>query len=460
MTKRIWAAGAVLAALAGLAVFTLTRGSGARILWWQGRAVSWSPDHRGVAWAPAGELLQFRPGLRVSRLPVALAGRTIVEAVVTGSGDVLLVDGSGTVVRRHDAGDIVEIGRTPFDIPTLAPGGAQVWAARSAVQFTFRPESSGSALAARLDSALEPELRADTVSIPSNPFFSQLVNAGHLVAMADGGAVFAPFIRDEVVRFDRDGRVLWRTKRGLTHETPDPRMFVDSGRVVVDYAPVNLGLSRGPDGRIYVLSTPQATTAASRLDVLDAGTGRVLSTTRFDTALPTIAVDRRGRITTPEPDSLLARAGDLVREAFPPFDLPDLAGNRLRLADLAGKVVLVNFWASWCAPCREEMPALDSLRRTFDSTRVAFVALSDDVIESAARRFLAEHPVGLRIGLGGGRLKARYHYVGLPYTALLDAEGRVVRRWSGYTGPGQIAGEGALIADELARTPAAAHDHH
>lgn len=459
MTRRAWLAGAAAAALAGLALLTFTRGSDTRILWWQGRAVSWSGTGPGVVWAPTGELLSFRPGLHVARLAVALAGRTIVEASASGRG-VLLVDGGGTVVRRREAGDVIDVGRTPFDIPTLAFAGTSVWAARSAVQFTFRPESSGAPLVARLDGALAPVARGDTASLPSNPFLSQLVNAGHLVAMPDGGAVFAPFIRDEVVRFGRDGRILWRTKRGLTHQTPNPRMFVDSGRVVVDYAPVNLGLSRGPDGRIYVLSTPDATTAASRLDALDPGSGRLLSTTRFVTALPTIAVDRRGRITTPEPDSLLTHAEGLAREAFPPFDLPDPSGNRLTLASLRGKVVLVNFWASWCAPCREEMPALDSLRHTFDSTRVAFVALSDDVIESAARRFLAEHPVGLRIGLGGGGLKARYHYVGLPYTALLDVEGRVIRRWSGYTGPGQIAAEGALIADELARTAPAAHHHH
>lgn len=460
MTKRTRLAGAAAAALADLVVFTFTRGSDPKILWWQGRAVSWSGHDRGVVWAPAGELLSFGPGLRVARLPVALAGRTIVEAAASTRGDVLLVDGGGTVVRRREAGDAIDVGRTPFDIPTLALAGTSVWAARSAVQFTFKPESSGAPLTALLDSTLAPVAHADTASLPSNPFLSQLVNSGQLLAMPNGGVVFAPFIRDEVARFDRDGRVLWRTRRGLAHQTPDPRMFVDSGRVVVDYAPVNLGLALGPDGRIYVLSTPQATTAASRLDALDPATGQLLSTTRFATALPTIAVDRRGRITTPEPDSLLAPAGDLAREAFPPFDLPDLAGNRLRLVDLRGKVGLVNFWASWCAPCREEMPALDSLRRTFDSTRVVFVALSDDVIESSARRFLTEHPIGLKVGLGGGRLKPRYHYVGLPYTVLLDAEGRVIRRWSGYTGPGQIAAEGALIADELARAPAEAPHHH
>jgi thiol-disulfide isomerase/thioredoxin len=438
----------------------VTRGPDPRILWWEGRAIQWDGLGTGIVWSPEGELLRFRPGLHVSRLPVALAGRAVVDASPDGNGNVLLVDGSGMIVRRQGTGDLIEVGRTPFDIPTLATSGHTLWAARSAVQFTFRPESSGASLLARLDSTLAPDQPADSALIPSNPFFAQLVNAGHLAALPDGGVVFAPFVRDEVVRYDRHGRVRWRTRRGLAHATPDPRMFVDSGRVVIDYAPVNLGIGLGPDGRIYVLSTPSATTAASRLDALDPATGRLLATTHYGTALPTIAVDARGHITSPVPDSLLVPAGARAREAFPSFDLPNLAGRRLRLADLAGKVVLVNVWASWCAPCREEMPALDSLRRTFDSTRVAFVALSDDVIESSARRFLAEHPVGLKVGLGGGNLKPRLHYVGLPYTALLDAEGRVIRRWSGYTGADQIAAVGAAIRDELAHPAMEGMHHH
>lgn len=458
MTKRARTAGVAFAALAALAVFAFPRGSDPRILWWQGRAVSWSGGH-GVVWAATGELLSFEPGLQAARLSVALAGRTVIAAAVSGRGDVLLVDGGGTVVRRREAGDVIELGRTPFDIPTLASAGTSWWAARSAIQFTFRPESSGAPLAVLLDSALAPLTTADSASLPSNPFFAQLVNAGQLIAMSDGGAVFAPFIRDEVQRFDREGHVLWRTRRGLAHETPDPRMYVDSGHVAVDYAPVNLGLALGPDGRIYVLSTPEATTATSRLDALDPSTGAVIVTHAFSTALPTIAVDRRGRITTPDPDSLLPAAGEELREPFPPFDLQDPDGGRTRLADLRGRVTLVNFWASWCAPCREELPALDSLRRSFDTARVAFVALSDDVSEGAARRFLAEHPISLTVGLGGGRLKGTYHYIGLPYTVLLDGTGHIIRRWSGYTGSGQIATIGSLISVELERDSGTAHHH-
>jgi thiol-disulfide isomerase/thioredoxin len=451
---------AALAAAVALAVPLLPRGSVPTILWWQGRAVRWAGG-RGVVWSDAGELLKFDRRGRVTRLPVALAGRTVIEATGGPDGDIWLVDGGGTVVRRRPDAALEEIGRTPFDIPTLARAGDGLWAARSPVQFTFRPESAGATLAALLDDGLRAIGRADTILVPANPFFSQLANAGHLLAADDGGAIFAPFIRDEVARYDREGRVLWRARRGLAHQTPDPTMFVREGRVLVDYAPVNLGLALGPDRRLYVLSTPEATTATSRLDALDLETGRLLETRRFPTALPTIAVDSRGRLTTPNPDTLLSRA-ELAREALQSFDLPAVPEGRVRLEDFAGRVTMVNFWASWCAPCREEMPALDSLRRSYDSTRVALVALSDDVIERSARAFVTEMGFTFPIGLGGGRLKSQYHYVGLPHTVLLDARGRTIRQWSGYTGPDQIRAIGAFIDDELARSTRAsatpAHD--
>jgi thiol-disulfide isomerase/thioredoxin len=426
------------------------RGGETRLLWWRGRSVSWPESGRGVVWTAEGELLRVGAGLALERLPTLPAGRSVVDAAARGDS-IWLVDGSGALWLRNADGSLTGAGRTPFDIPTLAPGPLGVWVARSPIQFTFRPETTRTALLLRLGKDLVARAAADTAVQPSNPFLAQLANAGHVLALRDGGAVFAPFIRDEVIRYDSGGAVRWRALRGLRHGTDDPRMLVDSGRVLLDYAPVNLGLSQDGAGRIYVLSTPRATTAESRLDVLDRETGRVMATRHFRTALPTIAVDARGTITTPDPDSLLAPAGEPVREAFPAFDLADPSGGRTRLLEHRGRVSLVNFWASWCAPCREELPALDSLRRTFDSTRVSFLALSDDVSEAAARRFLAEVTLGMQVGLGGGRLKGRYHYVGLPYTVLLDTSGRVVRRWSGYTGPRQIETISALIKDELAR---------
>jgi len=140
--------------------------------------------------------------------------------------------------------------------------------------------------------------------------------------------------------------------------------------------------------------------------------------------------------------ALLTRTRAAARDdTLAPFAVVAPAGDSLRSADLAGRVVLVNVWASWCAPCREELPALDALAARYDASRVTFVALSDDVDGAAAREFLAvfRGMPHLRVGLGLGRLKERYRYPGLPFTMLVDPAGRIVRTWYGFGGPPQLA---------------------
>jgi len=130
-----------------------------------------------------------------------------------------------------------------------------------------------------------------------------------------------------------------------------------------------------------------------------------------------------------------------------PFEVVAPSGGTWRSSELDGRVVILNIWASWCAPCREELPKLDSLAAHFDTARVVFVALSDDVDGAAAREFLTafgEMP-NLRIGLGVGRLKALYRYPGLPFTVLVDRDGRIVRRWYGYGGPPQLIAIDSII---------------
>lgn len=455
-------AGAVL--VAALAVGAgLTGHQPPRILWWQGRPVSWAGD-AGVVLAPGGQLLDFKGSVPVPLL-LRAGAREMLEATLDDRGRIWLVDASGSVQRRTEDGLLHEAGRTAFDIPTLAagPDGA-VWAARSPRQFTFRPESSTAPAVIRMDSTLRTRVTADTALVPSNPFLAQLVNAGHVLALADGGVVFAPFVRDEVVRYAADGAVMWRLERSLTHATPDPALRVvrdSAGRpdIQVDYAPVNLGLALGPDGRLYVLSTPSATTSESRLDAVDMARGAVTETWRFPTALPTIAVDARGRLTTPDPLRLLPAADPGSREAMASFDLEAVGAGRVRLSDFARRPVLVNFWASWCGPCREEMPALDSLVRSYGG-QLGFAALSDDIKTDDARAFLRERGFTFAAGLGHGKLKPQYHFVGLPHTILADAEGRIIWQWTGYGGAPQLRTIAALVDAELARATGAGEEQH
>src|SRR6187401_3473188 len=82
---------------------------------------------------------------------------------------------------------------------------------------------------------------------------------------------------------------------------------------------------------------------------------------------------------------LLAAAGRAVAQqplkpwpgvVTPPLELPDLDGKTHRLADYRGKAVLLNFWATWCEPCREEMPSIERLRAALESQRVTVLAVN------------------------------------------------------------------------------------
>ncbi len=148
------------------------------------------------------------------------------------------------------------------------------------------------------------------------------------------------------------------------------------------------------------------------------------------------------------------------REPIPGFDLPMLRGGQLSSAALRGHIVLLNFWASWCAPCRLEMPALDSLRREITDTTFVFLGVNEEEDTTAARAFLDEFGFDFPVLLGRGHLRERFHYPGLPYTLLVDRDGKVVERWIGFAGPEQLQAIRALIRAELDRGTGARHGHH
>jgi len=138
-------------------------------------------------------------------------------------------------------------------------------------------------------------------------------------------------------------------------------------------------------------------------------------------------------------------------EPAPSFDVERVGGGRITTADLTGRVTLVNFWASWCAPCRDELPALDSLYRTIDDSAFAFVAISDDIDVADAERFVTELRLDVPVGLGRGEMRHVFHNRGVPFTVLFDREGRVARQWLGYGGPDHMALVRSVVETELRR---------
>lgn len=426
------------------------------LLWFDGRATAPAGDATLVLDAD-GAVLRVDAGLRFRRIVLQSEGRLLASVAPDGRGGLWLTDEEGFLLHADEGGRIQAFGRTPFAFPVVVPGtGADrvrasgPWVVRSARHFSYDWDSLGQPLLLKADSAGRIHRGIGTPSRPAHALLADLANAGQ--ATTQGETVFfAPFIRDEVLALRATGETLWVTSRGLPQDTPEPRFELLHGRPVIDYHPVNLGIAVGPDGRLYVLSTAGLTTGHARLDVFDPATGHLLRTTALPTALPTLAVDSGGRVHLLDADRLVHGIPPSEREPFPLFDLPRLDGGRLATAALRGRVVLVNFWASWCTPCRSEMPALDAMRRRLGDTAFAFVALSEDESADDARRFVTEHHFTFAAVWGRGEQRERYHYPGLPYTVLLDREGRVIRRWIGFAGPTQIEEIEGLARRELAR---------
>jgi thiol-disulfide isomerase/thioredoxin len=113
----------------------------------------------------------------------------------------------------------------------------------------------------------------------------------------------------------------------------------------------------------------------------------------------------------------------------PPLALADLDGRPHDLARYRGRAVLVNFWATWCPPCRDELPSLERLAARLADRPFAALLVNVAEGEGRVRRFLAEHPLTLPVLLDRrGQAQRDWRLRGLPASFLLDAEGRI-RRW-------------------------------
>ena len=108
------------------------------------------------------------------------------------------------------------------------------------------------------------------------------------------------------------------------------------------------------------------------------------------------------------------------------FTLEDLKGKTWKLSELRGKVVLVNFWATWCPPCRKEMPDLEALQNRFTDKELVILGVSDEKAETV-RAFLAQKNYTYTILLDPGRsVSKQFEVDGLPKTFVFDRDGNLV----------------------------------
>lgn len=159
--------------------------------------------------------------------------------------------------------------------------------------------------------------------------------------------------------------------------------------------------------------------------------------------------------TDTQPGEKLALVAQAAREALPPLPFKRLDGNAASVADFSGRIVVLNLWATWCAPCKKEMPSLSRLQAAYPKDKVQVVALSvDRGADAKVRQFVdEEHLDGLDIYRDATMATPRtLELPGLPATLLIDREGKVAarvlgdREWDGA--------EARSVIDALLAEPA------
>jgi thiol-disulfide isomerase/thioredoxin len=117
----------------------------------------------------------------------------------------------------------------------------------------------------------------------------------------------------------------------------------------------------------------------------------------------------------------------------PPLALPDAKGATVSLADLKGKVVYVDFWASWCAPCRRSFPWMGEMQAKYGAQGLVVLAVNVDRKRADADRFLATTPGAFTIVFDpSGATPTAWNVKGMPTSYLVDRRGRVVHVDAGF----------------------------
>lgn len=130
---------------------------------------------------------------------------------------------------------------------------------------------------------------------------------------------------------------------------------------------------------------------------------------------------------------LVSATADELRGPAPDFSLQSMDGGMVKLSDLRGQVVMVNFWATWCGPCRQEMPHLEALYQRYGDLGFTLLGVNVEEDSSGADEFLAETPVSFPILFDPeNHVSELYDVVAMPSTVLVDRSGNMRFIHHGY----------------------------
>jgi peroxiredoxin len=126
--------------------------------------------------------------------------------------------------------------------------------------------------------------------------------------------------------------------------------------------------------------------------------------------------------------------GGVIRigQMAPDFTVKDVTGKQVSLSDYRGKLVFLNFWASWCAPCEKEMPDLERLQNTFRDRKFQMLTVSVDVNPDDAAKFYNDRHLTMPWYSDPGRIVANKYKVNVyPETFVIDRNGHIIRHYPG-----------------------------
>ncbi len=131
--------------------------------------------------------------------------------------------------------------------------------------------------------------------------------------------------------------------------------------------------------------------------------------------------------------------------AAPAFTLTDLEGKPVSLADFRGKVVVLDFWATWCPPCKREIPDFIELQKTYGSQGVQIVGIALDEPDKV-QAFAQQNGMNYPVLMGTDEISAMYGGIdGIPTTFIIDKTGKIVNRFEGFRPKEVFEGEIAKL---------------
>jgi thiol-disulfide isomerase/thioredoxin len=157
-------------------------------------------------------------------------------------------------------------------------------------------------------------------------------------------------------------------------------------------------------------------------------------------ALPTLALGLLAAVALASPRAALADAASptiggssAAAGPAPDFTLPARGGTNLSLSQYKGQVVMINFWATWCGPCRQEMPLLDAMYKKYKGMGFTLIGVNVEPDSKAAEKFLQGMPVTFPVAFDAeSRVSKLYNVQGMPSTVIVDRKGNARVLHKGY----------------------------